>query len=65
MALQMPNACLPCAAKKRKCDRAFPKCGRCSRLKINQDCVYRAPFEDHLLNFNSGHVEHLSITSRG
>jgi hypothetical protein len=33
-----------------------------SSLKINQDCVYRGPFEDHLLNFNSGHVAHLSIT---
>ncbi|KAJ0413617.1 hypothetical protein BJY00DRAFT_296620 [Aspergillus carlsbadensis] len=56
MAPQMPNACLPCAAKKRKCDRAFPKCSRCSLSKNNQDCVYRGRFGDQLSSFSSGEL---------
>ncbi|KAL2850521.1 hypothetical protein BJX68DRAFT_237045 [Aspergillus pseudodeflectus] len=56
MSPQMPNACLPCAAKKRKCDRAFPKCSRCSQSKIHQECVYRSQFGDQISGFGSGQL---------
>ncbi|KAL3477172.1 hypothetical protein BJX99DRAFT_226494 [Aspergillus californicus] len=52
MAAYMPAACLSCAAKKRKCDRSYPWCSRCCRLKTTHDCVYRAPIEDQLLGLN-------------
>ncbi|KAL3455818.1 hypothetical protein BJX64DRAFT_271681 [Aspergillus heterothallicus] len=51
---RMPNACLSCAAKKRKCDRAFPNCSRCSRSRIGQACEYRGAFDDQFLRTDSG-----------
>ncbi|KAL1963622.1 hypothetical protein VTN77DRAFT_7943 [Rasamsonia byssochlamydoides] len=35
------QACLPCRQKKRKCDKALPSCGLCSRL--NRACNYADP----------------------
>ncbi|KAJ0426600.1 hypothetical protein BJY00DRAFT_92347 [Aspergillus carlsbadensis] len=54
MARQMPNACLTCAAQKRKCDKTFPTCLRCARSKTNRQCVYRGPFEDQPTGYSIG-----------
>ncbi|KAL2795028.1 hypothetical protein BJX66DRAFT_302500 [Aspergillus keveii] len=54
MAPQMPNACLTCAAQKRKCDKTFPTCLRCAQSKTNRQCVYRGPFDDLFRNYSSG-----------
>ncbi|KAL3452328.1 hypothetical protein BJX65DRAFT_265949 [Aspergillus insuetus] len=54
MASQMPNACLTCAAQKRKCDKTFPTCLRCARSKTNRQCVYRGPFDDQFTGYTSG-----------
>ena len=47
--VQVPRACIRCAASKRKCNGVFP-CDRCTRLGIEMDCEevkrQRAPREE-------------------
>ncbi|KAL2838047.1 hypothetical protein BJX68DRAFT_249285 [Aspergillus pseudodeflectus] len=40
MTPQVPNSCSLCALKKRKCDRAYPICSRCSQSKREKECVH-------------------------
>ncbi|KAL3455817.1 hypothetical protein BJX64DRAFT_271676 [Aspergillus heterothallicus] len=56
MGPQMPHACLSCATKKRSCDKAFPRCSRCSGSRSNQHCVYRGPLNGQSLSFDNGYI---------
>ncbi|KAL4865621.1 hypothetical protein BDV12DRAFT_174448 [Aspergillus spectabilis] len=46
------NSCVPCALKKRKCDRGLPKCSTCARSKTKQDCVYKNPLDGQFIHFD-------------
>ncbi|KAL3442722.1 hypothetical protein BJX65DRAFT_286187 [Aspergillus insuetus] len=53
MTPQVPNSCSLCALNKRKCDRAYPVCSRCSRSKREAECVYEKPLDKRVINYLS------------
>ncbi|KAL3484126.1 hypothetical protein BJX62DRAFT_219122 [Aspergillus germanicus] len=47
------NSCGLCALKKRKCDRAYPVCSRCTRSKRDEECVYESPSDKSAIKYRS------------